>query len=432
MTSRFALALLLSLTLTPVAAGAQTALPPAQPAAEPMTFDAAIERALANNPTVAIAENAIRRAEALLQQARTVTRPTVTGGLTTTMLDSERAFGGQVSQPQTQTVFAGNVSYPILAPSRWALRDQAADQVAIATIDAVDRRRGVAVATAQAYFAVIAQKRLVEANERARETARYHLEYAQARLEAGAGSRLNALRAEQEVATSDVLLEAARLGVRRAQEALGVLVATDAPVDAVAEPALEVPVAPAGPEDDAWVAGRTDVQVSLALQRAAQRIVDDSWKDWLPTATVGIEPSYVTPSGLFAPSRSVRGLFQVTVPIYDGGVRKANTLQRRTALDLAAIQLTDVQLRARAELRTAQAAVESTMRALESARAAAANATEVLRITDVAFRAGATTNLEVIDAQRRSRDADTAVAQAEDRARQARLDLLVALGRFPS
>jgi outer membrane protein TolC len=91
-----------------------------------------------------------------------------------------------------------------------------------------------------------------------------------------------------------------------------------------------------------------------------------------------------------------------------------------------------VQLRARAELRTAQAAVESTMRALESARAAAANATEVLRITDVAFRAGATTNLEVIDAQRRSRDADTAVAQAEDRARQARLDLLVAIGRFPS
>src|SRR5688500_1578758 len=87
---------------------------------EPITFEAAIQRALANNPNVAIAENAIRRAEALLQQARTVTRPTVTGGVTTTILDSERAFGGQVSQPQTQSVFAGNVSYPILAPSRWA------------------------------------------------------------------------------------------------------------------------------------------------------------------------------------------------------------------------------------------------------------------------------------------------------------------------
>ena len=431
MTNRFAVKLLLALgafVLTTAPAVAQTAPPVTQPAMQTMTFDAAIERALANNPNVAIAENAIRRAEALLQQARTVTRPTVTGGLTTTILDSERAFGGQVSQPQTQSVFAGNVSYPILAPSRWALRDQAADQVAVATLGAVDRRRGIAVATGQAYLAVIAQKRLVEANERALETARHHLDYANNRLQAGAGSRLNALRAEQEVATSTVLLEIAHLGVRRAQEALGVLVGTDAPVDAAAEPSLEVPAAPAG---DEWVAGRTDVQVSLALQRAAQRMVDDSWKDWLPTATVGVEPSYTTPSGLFQPSRGVRGLFQVSVPIYDGGVRKAAALQRRTALDLAGIQLTDVQLRARAELRTAQASVESTMRALESARAAAANATEVLRITDVAFRAGATTNLEVIDAQRRSRDADTAVAQAEDRARQARLDLLVALGRFP-
>ena len=54
-----------------------------------------------------------------------------------------------------------------------------------------------------------------------------------------------------------------------------------------------------------------------------------------------------------------------------------------------------------------------------------------MRITDVAFRAGATTNLEVIDAQRRARDAETAAAIAEDRERQARLDLLVALGLFP-
>lgn len=420
----------LALTIAAVAAVAPAALAQTPPAMEAITFDAAIERALANNPNVAAAENAIRRAEALLQQARTIMRPAVSATVTTTVLDSERAFGDQVTQPQTQSVFAGAVTYPILAPSRWALREQAADQVAIATLGAVDRRRGIAVATAQAYLAVIAQKRLVEANERARETARYHVEYADARLEAGAGSRLNALRAAQELATSDALLELARLGVRRAQEALGVLVAADAPIDAAAEPALEVPARPAG-EGDEWVAGRTDVQVSLALQRAARRAVDDSWKDWLPNGTIGIEPSYVTPSGLFQPSRSMRALVQFSVPIYDGGVRKSNALLRQSALDLAAIQLTDVQLRARAELRSAEAAVEITARALEHARAAAASAAEVLRITDVAFRAGATTNLEVIDAQRRARDADTAVAQAEDRVRQARLDLLVALGRFP-
>ena len=68
---------------------------------------------------------------------------------------------------------------------------------------------------------------------------------------------------------------------------------------------------------------------------------------------------------------------------------------------------------------------------MQHARLAAQHAAEVLKITDVAFRAGATTNIELIDAQRRARDADTAAVQAEDRVRQARLDLLVALGRFP-
>ena len=82
-------------------------------------------------------------------------------------------------------------------------------------------------------------------------------------------------------------------------------------------------------------------------------------------------------------------------------------------------------------MRTARAAVEFQERALASARAATQAAHEVLKITITAFDAGASTNIEVIDAQRSARDLDTAVAQAEDRVRQARLDLLVAMGRFP-
>ena len=65
------------------------------------------------------------------------------------------------------------------------------------------------------------------------------------------------------------------------------------------------------------------------------------------------------------------------------------------------------------------------------ARDAANAANEVLKITIIAFEAGSTTNLEVIDAQRSQRDVEAVVAIAEDSVRQARLDLLVALGRFP-
>jgi len=122
---------------------------------------------------------------------------------------------------------------------------------------------------------------------------------------------------------------------------------------------------------------------------------------------------------------------QFGIPIFDGGQRRAAAKQRDVSLELARIDRVDLEREIRADERIAREAVVSTARALDAARRAAEQANEVVLITDVAFRAGATTNLEVIDAQRRARDTETAAAVAEDRARQARLDLLVALGLFP-
>jgi outer membrane protein TolC len=395
---------------------------------ERVTFDEAVRRAIQNNPGVAEAAQAILRADALLQQANTVRLPTMSGAVTTTTLDTERGFEDVVTQPRTQTLFNVGVSYPVLAAARWAERAQAQDQIRVAQLGVTETRRQIALATAQTYLDVIAQQRQVTVNERARENARAHVEYAQALVKGGAGSRLNELRALQELATDEVFLESSRLALLRSQEALGVLMAADGPVDAAAEPALEVV---AVPTDQSWLGTRPDVQLFTAQVEAANRVFQDSWRDWVPTATASFEPQYIVPSSTFAPSRSWRALVFVDVPIFDAGDRRIAKLRREIDVDTARIQLTDVQIRARSEMRTAQAAVESTERGLQQARQAAQFATEVLKITDVAFRAGATTNIELIDAQRQARDADTAAAQAEDRVRQARLDLLVALGRFP-
>ena len=65
------------------------------------------------------------------------------------------------------------------------------------------------------------------------------------------------------------------------------------------------------------------------------------------------------------------------------------------------------------------------------ARAAAQQASSVVDIVNVSYRAGVATNIEVIEAQKQARDADNIVAVAEDNVRRARLDLLAATGRFP-
>jgi outer membrane protein TolC len=395
---------------------------------ERVTFDEAIRRAIEKNPDVAEAAQAILRAETLLQQVNTVYRPTIGATVTTTVIDSPRGFDEFVTQPRTQAFLGASVSYPILAAARWAQRAQTEDQIRIARIGVTETRRQIAIATAQTYLGVIAQQRQVEVNTRARENAIAHVDYARARLQGGAGSRLNELRAAQELETDEVFLESSRLALRRAQEALGVLLAADTPVDAAAEPALEVAVVPA---DASWLTARSDVQLFSAQIDAANRVYADSWRDWVPTASASFEPQLVAPASVFSPSGTWRGFVSFSIPIFDGGSRRAIKRERQIAVDTARLQLTDVELAARSELRAAQAAVESSERGLQHARLAAQHAAEVLKITDVAFREGATTNIELIDAQRGARDADTAAAQAEDRVRQARLDLLVALGRFP-
>jgi outer membrane protein TolC len=407
---------------------APAAAQPAAPVMERVTFDEAIARALARNPTVAQAATAIVRAEGFLQQARSFTRPQLSAGITTTVLDSGRGFDSQIVQPRTQSLLSADASMPILAASLWAAATQARDQIGVARLAETDLRQEIASAAAQAYLAIITNQRQLEVNQRARDTAQAHLEYAQKRLAAGAGTRLNELRAAQEVATDEARLENTRLAARRAQEALGVLMAADGPVDAAAEPMFEVPLVG---DEPAWMAARPDLQLFAATDRAARRVARDSFKDNFPTVFASFSPQLVTPSGLFQPSRTWRLTFSASQPVFDSGQRRGLARVREAAAASARLQLTSAQIQARSEVRMAQEAVRSTERALESVRLAAQQALEVLSITNTAFQAGATTNLEVIDAQRTARDAESAVAIGEDAVRRARLDLLIGLGRFP-
>ncbi len=392
-----------------------------------MEFDAVIRQALDKNPTVARAVTTIARAETLLQQARAITLPVVSASVTNVTLDSARGFAGGITQPQNQVSFTANASMPVLNATRWAAVVQARDQVGVAEAGVAEVRQQIAVSAAQTYLAVIAAHRQVDVSERAIESARSHLDYATKRLEGGAGSRLNQLRAAQVVSTEEFRLEGARLALRTAQEALGVVVAADGPVDAAADPVFDM----AGAMDDtAWATARPDLVTQAAVQRAAERVVKDSWRDWLPNATASFDPTYVTPAGLFQPARTWRLTISATQPIFTGGQRKIALHQREITLDQAKIDLSAREIRARSEVRLAQEALQARERALVSARRAADETTEVLRITMTAFEVGATTNIEVIDAQRSDLDAKTAAEQADDAVRRARLDLLVALGRF--
>ena len=400
----------------------------AQPPApvEQVSFQDAVRRAIEKNPSAAVAAAGILRAEGLLQQARAATGLQINANVTTTTLNKGVEFNGATVTPRNQVAASLNVDMPIVAAAARARRTQAMDNEQVAELSAADTRRQIAFSTADAYLSVIAQRRVVEANTRARDVAKAHYDLANELEQRGTGSRLNALRAQQQWSTDEGRVEAATLALYRAQEALGVLVVADGPVDAIDEPSLDVPAEAAN-----LLQFRTDLKLFSAQQQAAERVVGDSSKDRWPSLDAVFLPQSTYPAQFFSTANSWRFLLQMNVPLVDGGQRASLKVQRQAAFEVARANFAGAMTQASSQVRAAREAVASGERSLASARAAADQGQQVVDITNISFRAGAATNIEVIDAERSARDADTAVATAEDTLRRARLDLLAALGRFP-
>ncbi len=411
-----------------VLAGASRVLAQPQPT-ERVTFAEAVQRAIERNPSAAIAAAGILRAEALLTQSRSVARLQVGGSVTTTTLNRGVEFEGATVTPQNAVLGLLDVRMPLYAPAVWARRAQAEELVNVAQLEAGETRRQTALATADAYLTILARRRVVEANSRARDVAQAHFDLASELERAGTGSRLNQLRAQQELSIDEGLVESARLAVYRAQEALGVLLVTDGPVDAADEPTFDV--ASAGAGSPSLFRERADIRVLVAQQAAAERVLDDTRFDYRPYFEAIFQPQTTYPGQFFVPANSWRFMTQLTMPLFDGGRRSGLRVERQSAVDVSRATLTGALTAASSEVRTAREAVASAARSLTSAGAAASQAQEVVNIVNVSFRAGAATNIEVIDAERRARDADTTVAIAEDTLRRARLELLTALGQFP-
>ena len=408
--------------------GAQVA---GQPAAAPqrITLEEAVGRALARNPTLAVALAEIDRAQALVRQARVGYYPTVALGGSYTRLDSDRIVGGRVTADANQ--LAGNVTavLPLIAPVAHADAAHARENVRVAELGAADARRLVAQATARTYLSVVAQHRLVVVAETARESAKAHYQYAHTRFTGGVGRSIDEVRAAQDLAADEAQVQAAYAALARVREALGVLLAEPGPVDSVDAVDLGPPPALAEALDDARTR-RTDVRAQAGRVAVAQKLVDDVWVYYAPYLSAIGQPFVQTGTPVL-PTAGWQAQLVLTLPLYDGGARGGVSAERRATLTEEQAELDSTLRQAQSDVRVAFEAMVRADQSLAAAREAASLARRAYDLANLAYQGGATDNLQVIDAASRERDADVAAAQAEDVSRQARLDLLVGSGRFP-
>jgi outer membrane protein TolC len=388
----------------------------------------AVSRALERNPSAAAAYAEVERARAVVGETRSNALPTVVGNGTLTLLDSPRTAGGIPVQPQAGIVLGATLTVPIVTPRPWVQWSQSKDQFEVSKASASDVRRLVATSVARAYLAIVAQKRVIEAATRARDTDKAHYDFAHQRYAGGVGNRIDEVRAEQQLQSDEANVQQQWSILGREREALGVLVGTAGPLDAE-EPNLQVDTEPGRALADAE--HRSDVVAGGARLRASHRVVGQSWTDYSPYLTGTFTPFYANPATVNYPTTGWQAQLVLTIPFYDGGLRYGQKRERNAAEEESRIQLEATLRQARAEVRTAFEEIRRADAALDAARRAADLARRGLELAQIAYRGGATTNLEVIDAERTARDAETAVAVAEDGARQARLDMLTSTGRFP-
>lgn len=396
-------------------------------------FREASRRAIEAYPQMRLALLALERAEAALQTARAPAWPRLIANGVYQRLDDDRKLAERVFQPRDQLSANLTLSVPLVAPTAWAQWNRAGHAVDVQRATTLEVRRAVALGAARAYLAVVAQKRIVAAAARSLASAGAHRAFARSRFEGGVGNRLDWVRAEQEFAQAERDAQLSMASLVSARESLGIMLNADGPIDAD-----EQDVSDLQRDIETWRRVRFDESRRADLVAAARRVEAqrsskrDNYTDFLPTLTGQFVPFYQTPPSVVTPETGWTAQLIASWPLFDGGARYGATKERAVALREAEIQYEASKRQARSEERVAQETIARADAALAAAQRVATHAREALDLAATAYRVGTATNIELVDAERRARDAEANVAITEDTARRARLDALAAAGLFPA
>src|SRR5262249_23676708 len=137
----------------------------------------------------------------------------------------------------------------------------------------------------------------------------------------------------------------------RAREALGVLVAGDASVDATEPSFGPMPSFEAALSDAEHV--RSDVRARAIEAQAADRIVRQAYADYLPFLGLVASPFYQNPAVPTIPTTGWQAQLVLTLPIYDGGLRYGREHERSALADEAHLDVEATVRQAKSDVRAA-------------------------------------------------------------------------------
>ncbi|WAC73401.1 efflux transporter outer membrane subunit [Roseateles sp. SL47] len=254
----------------------------------------------------------------------------------------------------------------------------------------------------------------------------------QRRYQAGDVAELDLARVQTEVASTEA--DAVALDRRRAQleNALAVLLGESASGFTLPEATdlAALPAIPAG-LPSAVLARRPDVAAAQRSLLAAQARVGVAQAAWFPSLTLTATGGYASPelSDVFkwsARAWSVDAL--LSLPLFDGGRRKAGIESAQASLDLAMASYRQQLLQALREVEDSLSGLQLLSRQAEVQAQAVESAARATALSDSRYRNGFISQLDLLDARRSELRNRRVALQVQAEQYQATVGLVKALG----
>jgi multidrug efflux system outer membrane protein len=387
-----------------------------------------VEHALANNVDIAIAAARVEEARAQFGAARGQLLPSVellAGARRERFLN---AFGQSASQTAERAEI--DISYDLDLFGRLRNTSEAARASLLATEAARDNvKLAVASSAAAGYIGLRALDARLAVVRETVDARTGSLKIAQRRSQSGYATRLELEQAEAELHATEQLVPALELAIARQENGLSVLLGENprAIERGVMLSGLNTPAVPTMLPSD-LLRRRPDIAQAEQSIVAADRSLDAARAAFLPSIRLGAAGGYVDstligdPVGIF----SVGG--SILAPLFEGGRLRAQADFAAARRDEAAYSYRKVALNAFREVEDSLAALQRTSEqelVLQQQRDALARA--LVQATN-RYRAGYSSYLEQLDAQRGLLSADLSLVQANNDRMNAAVSLFQALG----
>ncbi|WP_174978394.1 TolC family protein [Pandoraea terrigena] len=408
-----------------------------------LTLDDAVRQALAFDPRVSQSWAEVSARAAGIDVARAAYLPSAhAGGQVSRVNDLSDidGFGGKADAVRSTGHWRANISWLLLDfGSRSARLEQARSRLAVATALQDVRLQQVIFDVARAYYAAVeAQSQLVTAS-RGESVAMRSAMAACARFEAGVGALADVLRARTAYARHALVRLNARAKVVERSGALAALIGID--MDTVFALAREefdgaYPPDPLPPVEDLMAELRQhhpalrEAYAEIRAEASGREAIQHAWG---PSVTLVGSVNQEIGSGSFAVERagsSARIGIQISIPLYDGGLRKRRAREADAMVDL-------VRAKTRATERNLYSRIWQThreMRALSLSRAFEIrlydDAKQSYEIARGRYQEGIGNIEELMSAQNVLADAERAMTVSRSRWHLAKLTLAASLGQL--